>query len=301
MILDVFVPVLLPLVLVAGAAYLLGRLANLDPRTPGRAAFYLFNPSLVFVALANSEIPLEMLGRLVLLRVLTLLLLVPLAQVLTGKLRLAAPVASAFILAVGFPNSGNFGLSITEYAFGQSGVALAVICFVADNLLVNSLGVYFAARGNAGVRDAVREVLRNPALYAVALGILAGQLHWVAPIWLSRALDLLSRAAVPTLLMVLGMQLAFLPLERRHLRLIGLISVLRLVVAPLIAWALAMPLGLMGLVRNVGVLETAMPSAVTPSIIANRYDSEPTLVAGAILVSSIISLITLTLLLTWIT
>ena len=300
MIQSVFVPILLPLVLVAGAAYLLGRRENLDPRTPARAAFYLFNPSLVFVALASSDIPLDMLGRLVLLRFLTLALLIPLAQTLTGRLRLAAPVASAFVLAVGFANSGNLGLSITEYAFGQSGLALAVVCFVADNLLVNSVGVYVAARGYGGVRDALREVLRNPALYAVVLGIIAGQMNWVAPLWLSRALDLLSRAAVPTLLTVLGMQLAFLPLERRHWRLIGLISLLRLIVAPLLAWGLSIPLGLVGLVRNVGILETAMPSAVTPSIIASRYDTEPNLVAGAILVSSIVSLITVTLLLNWI-
>ena len=300
MILNVFAPILLPLVLVAGVAYLLGRSGHLDPRTLAGAAFYLFNPSLVFVALANSDIPPEMLGRLVLLRVLLLLMLIPLARLLSGRLRLAAPVASAVALAVAFPNSGNLGLSVTEYAFGQSGVALAVICFVTDNMMVNSLGVYLAARGRAGVGDALRQVLRNPALYAVPLGIIAGQMDWIPPIWLSRALDLLSRAAVPTLLTVLGMQLAFLPLERHHWRLIGLISLLRLVTAPLLAWLLTMPLGLLGLVRNVGILQSAMPSAVTPSIIASRYDAEPNLVAGSILVSSLISLVTITLLLTWI-
>jgi len=102
------------------------------------------------------------------------------------------------------------------------------------------------------------------------------------------------------MLTVLGLQLAVLPLDRRHWQLMGLASSLRLIAAPLLALALALPLGLTGLARQVGVVETAVPTAVMASIIAGRYDTEPNLVAGTIMVTSLASLVTVTLLLSWI-
>lgn len=108
---------------------------------------------------------------------------------------------------------------------------------------------------------------------------------------------MLSRATVPTMLIVLGMQLAALPFERGYWRLIGVTSALRLVVAPLITIVLTIPFGLIGVPRQVSVLEAAVPSAVMANIIASRYDAEPNLVAGSVLASSLLSLVTITLLL----
>ena len=68
---------------------------------------------------------------------------------------------------------------------------------------------------------------------------------------------------------------------------------------PILALALTVPLGLTGIGRQVGVLEAAVPTAVMANIVASRYDAEPPIVAGAILVSSLASLVTITALLTW--
>jgi predicted permease len=296
---NVFGPVLLPLVMIAGAAYGLGRARKVNPSPIAQVAFYLFNPSLVFVALAGTTFPPEMLGRLALLKIVVYLAMLALARLVADRLRLAPPLASAFALVVVSANSGNLGLPMNEYAFGASGLALAVICYVTDNLAVNSVGVYLAARGHANGRQALREVLGNPALYAAPLGILANQVGWSPPLFLARALELLSRAAVPTMLVVLGMQLAALPLKRQHWRLMGLACALRLLAAPAVAMGLAPLLGLEGLARQVGVLQNAVPSAVMTSILAGRYDTEPNLVAGSILISSLASLVTLTALLYW--
>ncbi|PKO20520.1 MAG: hypothetical protein CVU38_19680 [Chloroflexi bacterium HGW-Chloroflexi-1] len=278
----------------------MGRFNRVNPSPIANVTFYLFNPSLVFVALAHSTVSLEMLGRLVLLKLLVYLALIPVARAFAVQLKLPASVASAFTLVVISANSGNFGLSVNEYAFGAAGLALAVICYVTDNLLINSVGVYLAARGRASARGALIQVFRNPAVYAAPLGIVANQLGWNPPLPLERALEMLSRAAVPTMLVVLGLQLAVLPLERRHWKLIGLAAALRLIAAPLLALALAAPLGLTGLARQVGVVEVAPPTAVMASIIAGRYDAEPNLVAGTIMFTSLVSLVTVTLLLSWI-
>jgi malate permease and related proteins len=296
---SIFVTVLLPLILIAGLAYVLGRCTHLDPRPLARVTFYLFNPSLVFVTLATTTVSQDLLGRLALLKILICVVLVLLSLFLARRIGCSGPATSALALSAAFANSGNFGLSVSEYAFGQAGLALAVICYVTDNAMLNSLGVYLAARGRASVRQSVLQVFLNPALYAVPLGLAANRLAWVMPLPLERPLEMLGRAAVPTMLVVLGLQLAALPIDRRYWRLIGLASFLRLGLAPLLALALAIPLGLTGLARQVGILQAAVPTAVTASIIASRYESEPNQVAGSVLVTSVASLITVTALLSW--
>jgi predicted permease len=297
LLLNIFATVLLPLMVIAGAAYLLGRYRRLDPAPLASTAFYLLNPALVFVTLSTTSVTVDVLGRLFLLKVCTNLIILALGRFIGAQMKLAPQTASAVLLATVFCNSGNFGLSVTEFAFGKDAVAFALICFVTDNLMLNSLGVFLAARGRTTGRAAVQQVLRNPALYALPLGLLAHQVGWAPPLPISRALEMLSRATVPTMLIVLGMQLAALPFERSFWRLIGVTSALRLVVAPLITIVLTVPFGLTGVPRQVSVLEAAVPSAVMANIIASRYDAEPNLVAGSVLASSLLSLVTITLLL----
>jgi hypothetical protein len=296
---SIFATVLLPLILIAGLACILGWRTRLDPGPMARVTFYLFNPSLVFVTLANTTTSQQLMGRLALLKFLICVVLILLSLFVAQRLKCSGPAASALALSASFANSGNIGLSISEYAFGEAGLALAVICYVTDNVMINSLGVYLGARGRASVRRSVLQVFLNPALYAVPLGLTANRFGWVLPLPLLRPLEMLGRAAVPTMLVVLGLQLAALPIERKHWRLIGLATLLRLGLAPLLALILAIPLGLSGLARQVGILQAAVPTAVTASIIASRYDSEPHQVAGSVLVSSLVSLITVTALLSW--
>ncbi len=295
--LNIFATVLLPLMIVVGAAYLLGRFRRLNPAPLASTAFYLLSPALVFVSMSTTSVSVDVLGRLFLLKVATNLLIIVIVSLLGIRLRLAPTVASALLLSTGFANSGNLGLSVTEFAYGQAAVAFALVCFVTDNLMINSVGVYLAARGRTPAREAAAQVLRNPAIYALPLGLAASQFHWVLPLPLMRGLEMLSRATVPTMLIVLGMQLAVLPFDRSYWKLIGLASAIRLIVAPVLAALLTIPIGLTGVARQVSILEAAVPAAVTANIIANRYETEPNLVAGAVLASSLLSLLTITLLL----
>ncbi len=300
LLLNIFGSVLLPIVLIVGVAFLFGRLTRQDSKPLALAVFYLFNPALVFITMAGTPVGADLLGRLALLKVLVIVSLVFLANIVAAALRLSPPLRSAFVLAVAFSNSGNFGLSVTEFAFGQAGLTLAVICFMADNLAVNSIGVYYAARGRANVRESLLQVAKNPALYALFLGLLVHQLGVILPLPIERATSTLGRAAVPVMQTVLGLQLATLAFTRTHLRAIGLASLLSLVVAPLLAALYVIPLGVTGLARQVGILESAVPTAVSASIVATRYDAEPALVSGTVLVTSVLSLITVTLVLYWI-
>ncbi len=297
MVTQIFSTVLLPIVLIVVAGFIFGRLMRVDSRPLALAVFYLFNPCLVFVSMASTPVGADLLGKLALLKVLVIISLIVLANILAAALRLSPALKGAFILAVAFSNSGNFGLSATEFAFGQAGLTLALVCFMVDNLAVNSLGVYFAARGRASVRGALLQVAGNPAIYALALGLLVHEAGWQLPLALSRATETLGRAAVPTMQTVLGVQLATLAFTRQHAKAMGVAALLSLIVAPALAALFAMPLGVTGLARQVGILESAVPTAVSAAIVATRYESEPGLVSGTVLITSLLSLVTVTLVL----
>lgn len=294
---NIFGTVLLPIVLIVGVGFAVGRLTRIDSRPLAVVVFYLFNPCLVFVSMAATPVSADLLGKLALQKMLVIVSLIIVANVVATALRLSPVLRGAFVLAVAFSNSGNFGLPVAEFAFGQAGLTLALICFMVDNLAVNSLGVYFAARGRASVKGALLQVAGNPALYALALGLLVHQMGWQMPLAINRATETLGRAAVPTMQTVLGIQLATLTLSPGHWKAIGWASGLSLVAAPLLAALFAVPLAISGLARQVGILQAAVPTAVSASIVATRYDSEPALVSGAVLVTSVLSLITVTLVL----
>ena len=149
LLLSIFGSVLLPIVLIVSAGFVFGRVTRVDSRPLALAVFYLFNPCLVFVSMAATPVGADLLGKLALLEAAGHRLADLSGEHRRGRAPLSPALRSAFILAVAFSNSGNFGLSVTEFAFGQAGLTLAVICFMADNLAVNSIGVYFAARGRA--------------------------------------------------------------------------------------------------------------------------------------------------------
>jgi predicted permease len=79
------------------------------------------------------------------------------------------------------------------------------------------------------------------------------------------------------------------------------VVVMRLLLAPLLAWAIASMMGLQGLTLNVVVLESAMPTAVITTILATEFESDPPFAALAVLTTTLLSIPTVTILLNWLT
>ncbi len=116
----------------------------------------------------------------------------------------------------------------------------------------------------------------------------------VIPLPVMRPLQLLSDAAVPVQIVVLGMQLERARIERPLL--MGAAGFLRLVVAPALGFALALACGLQGPALQAGLVQSAMPTAVVAGILAVEYDTEPGFVTSVVFFSTVISPFTLTLL-----
>ena len=202
-----------------------------------------------------------------------------------------------------FMNAGNYGLPATRFAFGEEGLQRALLFFIPQTILAQVLAVPIAGMARGTQANPLLQVLRMPQIYAALAGLLAhaaginptGQGHDVISA-LFRGVVLMSDAALPLLLLLLGMQLAQgVAVEQRGLTTLAV--VLRLLISPVLAYGLARLLGLNDLSMRVVVLEASMPTAVNMVLYSLEFDARPGFVAGVVVVTTVLSLATLALLL----
>lgn len=291
----IFVNNILPIFLCAGAGFALGQRLKVDLKTATRLAFYVFSPCLVFTSILHTELAGDEFGQLALFT-LAVLGVMGLAAWITGKvLRLDRPTLAALLIASVFVNGGNYGLAVNTFAFGEAALARAVVYYVFSTLTVYTFGVVVASAGRRPIQDALRQLLSVPAAYALLIAGALKLFHLTLPLALDRALTLLSQAAIPVMLIILGLQMAEAhQWPRARLGLIGVASFLQLIVAPLVGLALASALGLTGVTRQAAVLEASMPTAVITTVLAVEYDLDAAFMTGVVIISTLLSPLTLT-------
>jgi malate permease and related proteins len=282
-----------PILITAGAGFAMGRRFKLEVRTITRIAFYIFSPCLVFVSLTEIQLSGEEFGRMALFTALTVLSL-GLAALLFGKvIGLTRQALAGLVVVNMFGNGGNYGLPLNLFAFGEEALARAVVYYVVSTVLVYSLGIVVASSGRAPLRESVLGIFKVPVVYGVVLALLLRLAGLELPLLLFRAVQLLSQAALPVMLIVLGLQLA----EARrpeNLRLVTAAALFQLLSGPALGLLMASLVGLSGPARQAAVLEASMPTAVITTILAVEYDIDPVFVTGIVLVTTLLSPLTLT-------
>lgn len=297
-IVEVFWQVIAPVVLVASAGYLLARELGLSPQHLSRATFYVFSPCLVFDKLSHSALSGADLSRVVGFAALTMAGSGLIAWLICSLMGYDKALTNAFILAAFAGNTGNYGLPANQFAFGEAALEPAVVYYATGTLVISTVGVYLAASGRSSARNAIRNLVRVPLIYAGVAGILIWFTGWSIPAPLERATSLAGKAAVPVMLTLLGAQLASVQL-RSNLSAISLAALTKLVGSALVGLGLAVVLDLSGLIRQSVVLQASMPTAVITTVLATEYDSAPDFTVGVVLASTLGSLITVTLVLTF--
>ena len=293
--LDIFLTVVLPIFLVAGAGAGLQRLRPGPLGALAPAALYIFAPSLVLNGLLRTQLPLDVSLRIIAAAATITFLMVAVSWVVSRLLRLDRTTESGFMLAGTFSNAGNMGIPISFLAFGDDGLSVAIVVFATQTCISWPVGIYIAARGRAQGWAPLLPAIKAPTLYVVPIALAMRVLDWTLPTTLDRSLGLLADAAIPGMLLVLGYQLAQgIELDQRT-RLSAVIAT-RLIIAAGVGAAFTTLLGLDGAVRGTIVLIAAMPAAVFVTILATEYQTAPRFVASAVVVGTIASLATLTVL-----
>jgi predicted permease len=278
----------IPVFLLIALGWSFGRLRDLNLAPLSEVIVYLTAPALIFTSLASKPLfPNDMI--IILLGVAGIFAGVGLLIIVYSRIYHFR--SRGFILPALFMNSGNMGLPLAAFVFGDLGLQRATLFFVIVSLLHNSLGVYLLLTG----LTAWKRIFHLPLLYASLLGIFFSLTQTRTPEPLFQPLRMLGQATIPLMLVSLGY----------HLRCIKTDAWLQASACALIrifggfasAYATVTLLDIQGLNRQIILLFGSLPSAVTNFALTEFYNQDPDLAASVIFLSTLLSVVTIPLVL----
>ena len=295
----VFLNVVTPVFILVVIGYFVGPGLKIEARSLSRTAYFVFIPAFVFNIISeakiDSELALQMLSFILVAQIAVALL-----GFLVGKaLRQSREITAAFVLIATFGNVGNFGLPLIVFRLGETARTFATVYFVATVFISFIICVGVASWARSGGVTAVFSVFKTPALIALIPALVFNITDVEVPIFLSRLSGLLGQAMIPVMLITLGVQMGEIPKIKINFNVFAA-STVRLIGGPVLALLIVPYFGLEGLERSTGILQAAMPAAVLASIIALEYKLLPEFVTTTVLFSTLYSILTLTVILTFI-
>ncbi|MBW8010125.1 MAG: AEC family transporter [Chloroflexi bacterium] len=297
--LAIFFDNILPIFLTAGTGFFLGKIFDIDLRSLSRVVFYIFSPSLVFRLITSNKISNTDFGRIMAFMFVCTVAIGAVTLLVGRLLKFDRRLMAAILLPVLIANTGNYGLSVSEFAFGELGLAYASIAYVTMGTMAYTLGVIVASMGTTTLKQAVVRLFKFPIVYALGVAFLVNYSDWTLPIPIDRTINLLSNAAIPAMLIVLGMQLKRIEWGKYTLAIL-FANLMRLVASPLIAIGLSSVIfNHQDVSRQTSILEVSMPSAVMTIILATEFDVEPAFVTTIVTTTTLFSPLTLTPLLAY--
>lgn len=285
--------ILAPIVISTAIGFIWGKTGTAFPTDfISRIVMNIGTPCLIVGAMAKVELDPAIMGQVALATAMAMATMALLGWLLIRALKLEIP---AFLPPLVFPNNGNMGLPLCLFAFGQTGLALALGSFMVMMISTFTFGLVLVANGQGGWRSRLMEVVRQPVIYAMLLAVVLLVTHTPLPRWMGNTLDLLGGIAIPLMTIALGVSLAGLKIHfwQRSL----LFSCLRVFGGLLLGYAACVLIDLQGVARKVVLLQSAMPIAVFNYLLALRYNHRPDEVAAMVLVSTLVAFIGLPFLL----
>lgn len=195
-----------------------------------------------------------------------------------------------FLAPLIFGNTGNLGLPLALFAFGEAGLDYGVVVFAVMILWSFTFGVWIVSGGGG-----LKKVVKEPVVAATVLGAVFLWQGWQTPVAITHTLDLIGQMAIPLMLITLGVAVA--RLHPGGVLRATLMSVFKLVACVGVAWGVGALFGLGPVPLAVLVLQVATPVAVTSYMLAEKYGADAQSVAGLVVVSTTMSIVALPLLL----
>jgi malonate transporter len=204
-------------------------------------------------------------------------------------------------LAGGYGNIGYMGPGLALATLGAQAAAPVALIFCFDTLLLFTLVPILMAISKpqqmsaaAVARDVVKRIVTNPLVIATALGVASAAVHFRPPVALDRLMQFLQNAAAPCALFTLGVTVALRPLKKMPWE-VPFLTAVKLMLHPMLVFLL---LSLFGPFDQTwvytAVLMAALPPALNVFVFARQYDTWVEQASGAVLVGTLVSVVTLT-------
>jgi len=202
----------------------------------------------------------------------------------------------SILLTSAMSNSGFLGYPVVLGVFGVEGLVRAVFYDLGSMILFIAFGVLLLLIYGGKYTTIFRKALIFPPLWAVALAVTLNFINFDIGFLVSNILDYLSGAAIPLIMISLGLSLEFKGIKE-NVRAVFSVSLIKLFISPAIALSIVTILGIGGLERQVTIIGAAMPSAMLSLVLAITYDLDIETTAACIFASTLISMVTIPLIL----
>ena len=289
--------IVLPAFLIFGAGFIGQKLLKLDIKSISTMSLYLMLPFLTFDTFYSNQLNVEYFY-MFLFTFLLALIMMTLTVLFGFFIKADRTQMSAMLLGTIFPNSGNYGAPVAMFAFGAIGFQYAVIFMVIHAFLMNTIGIFIASYGSektTSIKDSLMRVIKMPVLYGFLFGVLFQLLHIELPSTIQDGISLVGSASIPTVMLILGMQLAEIKPQKFELKYVNTVTIFRMLISPLLAVVLVNFMPVNDMIKNVYILLAAMPIAANTTLLAVQFNVKPDLTSFTTLVTTLLSLVTIPL------
>ena len=197
-----------------------------------------------------------------------------------------------FLPPILFANTGNMGLPLCLFAFGNLGFNIGILCMVSMTIIHYTLGILILSSYKKPL-----EIFRLPLIYSTIIGLAISALEYKIPLPIGRGIELLGDISIPAMMFALGYKLSELKLTKIWLSFF--FGGLRIFLGVLFGILFVKLFRLEGVSALVMILQASMPPAVFNFVLAEKYKKDSETVASIIMAGTIISLITIPLILTY--
>lgn len=303
---------MLPIFLLIGIGYILDKQFGLDVKTLSKLLFYLIIPSFVFKNLCETTFPeasTTIIGCFVVLLIISFFIATAIGKARHYDLGMVESLRNAIM----FNNTGNLGVALILLVFshepfvvdGQTpylgeAMVVQILIFIAQNLALNTIGLYQAGRGRLCARDTLKVLARMPIIYVLPVALFIRYMGWdMTQVFFWPIMEKASDALLPVAMVSIGIQLSRTPIKWLDPE-VWIASGMKLLVLPVIGLAMIYvvnaiwPGALSPVASTVFLIYSAIPTAVNTAMYAIEFDNFPDYATQVVMNTTVLSGITLT-------
>ena len=284
------ISIIAPIFLIAMFGYIYASFERPDMQVINRMILQLLVPALVFSVMSAKDFQMAIYADLALAAFGVIFFSGCAAYILS---RFMGFEWTTFVPPMMFANWGNIGIPIIVFTFGQDALNAAVILFIVGNTVHFTLGITMMSG-----RFNLKEFITTPVIIAFFLGLLVNNLALPIPDFVIKPIDMIGQAAIPLMLVSLGVRLQSVRWNDMKIALVA--AIFGPMVGLLAAYGFASLIELNELQTKQLLLFGALPPAVVNYMFAEQYNLEPEKVASIVLLSNLLSVVTYFLLLLFI-
>lgn len=256
-------------------------------------------PVLIFSSLSKmrfsfmEQVPLLLANSLLLIG--TFIVVLAVAKIL----RVPEQKFKTILICLMFHNVAYLGIPVLTQLYGDAILPAASLIIAVHIFWFFTLGIGYLdflrhSSSESIFKDIALSLVKNPLLISVALGILVATMGIVVPGVLITAIDMVSASVTPTVLIVVGLFIGRSTIGSVRAWVPVLVfSIATLIVTPALFYLSIQFIGAAADWVAPSLIESAMPLAITPFALADTYDLDKEFIARAIVLSTIVAVLTL--------